>query len=485
MNFMLLAVDLRNTKYLYMVREILSANRKALRINLNSSIYGSIAEIGGGQEVARIFFQAGGASGTIAKTISAYDMSFSDSIYGDSKSGRYVSKERLSQMLDKEYQDLTEILSKKKGDNTCFFAFADTVATLNFKKDNFSHGWIGVKFQLKPKGDPNFVFLHVKLHENENILQQQSLGILGVNLIFACYNHYDRPNIFLQSLLDNLSVDRVEINMVEMTGSELGYVDNRLLSVQLVSNGMTPTTMFDRFGQVQQPADMLYKKNILVLRGSFRPITYIGFDMLKSSFALFKKDKDYDKESTFTFCEMTLNNLMEEGDFDERDFLSRVDILNGMGQNVMISNFREFYKLVDHLSYFKIKNLRIIIGVLTFLNVLEEKYYSSLNGGILEAFGKLFANNMKLYLYPTMDKNSGEILTSKNLLIPDNLKYLYKHLLDNRKILDIPKVKSERLFIRSAEVRQMICDGDEMWLDLVPKYISKIILKEKLFNLKN
>ncbi len=468
-----------------MEREILATNRKALRLNLNPAIYGSIAEIGGGQEVARNFFQAGGASGTVAKTISAYDMSFSDTIYGTNESGRYVSKGRLQQMLDIEYDNVLDILENKRGEDSNFFAFADTVATLNYKKNNDSHGWVGIKFRLTPDSNPNYVLLHVKLLERENLQQQQTLGVLGVNLIFASYNFYDKPNTFLQSLLDNLSIDRLEINMIEMKGEDLNYVDNRLLSVQLVKNGMTHATMFDRNGNVQQPADMLYKKNVLVLRGSFRPITYVGFDMLKASYGLFKKDEDYEKDKTFTFCEITLNNLLEEGSFDERDFLNRVDILNGMGQNVMVTDFREFYKLAEHLSLYRFKNLRIIIGVLTFLNVLDERFYSELKGGILEALGKLFSKNMKLYLYPTIDKKTGKILTSKNINIKDNVKYLYKHLLENRRILDIPNVKKERLHINSADVREMIYNGTPGWEEMVPKYISKIIHSGNIFGKMN
>ncbi len=464
-----------------MERELLTTNRKALNINLNETIYGSFAEIGGGQEVARCFFQAGGASGTVAKTMSAYDMAFSDYVYGCSVSRRYVSKDRLEQMLDYEYKQVTNVLADKRHDGTRFFAFANTVATLNFRKDNESHGWIGMKFQLNAGGSENAVLLHVRLLENDNLSQQLTLGILGVNLIYACFNFHDRPNAFLQSLLDNLSTDRIEINMIEMKGEELNYVDNRLLSVQLVKNGMTTATMFDRHGNVQQPADMLYKKNILVLRGSFRPITFVGFDMLKTSYGLFKKDEDHEKDKTFTFCEMTLNNLLEEGDLDERDFLDRVDLLNGMGQNVMITNFKEFYNLVDHLNHYSIKNLRIIIGVLAFRNVLEPKYYEKLAGGPMEAFGKLFTKNMKLYLYPTKHEDTGAIVTSETIAVPDEVKLLYKHLLEQRKILDIPNANTERLHIRSKEVLDLICKGDPRWETMLPKYISKIIRQKKLF----
>ncbi len=464
-----------------MEREILSTNRKALRINLDPSIYGSFAEIGGGQEVARNFFQAGGASGTVAKTISAYDKKFSDHLYNKNKPGRYVSEGRLGKMLKTEFDELLELLTQDEKENRRFFAFANTVATINYKKDNYSHGWLGIRFQLKPGAEPNQVVMHINLLENDSVLQQQTLGILGVNFIFACFHFHDRPNVFLQSLLDNLDRDRIEITLIRMSGADMDYVDNRLLSVQLVNNGMTNATMFDRNGDVQQPSDMLYKKNVLAFRGSFRPITYVGFDILKTSFGMFKKDKDYEKENTISLCEMTLNNLLEEGRFDERDFLDRADMLIGMGQNVMVSNFREYYKLVSYFSQFKIKNLRVVIGIPTFINVLDKKYYKNLKGGILEAFGKLFTVNMKLYVYPTRDIKTGKLITSQNIPLDKDLEYLYKYLLENRKIIDLEGINTEKLHIKSKEVLAMIKNDEKDWEQLVPVYIEEFIKTNKLF----
>lgn len=464
-----------------MEREILSTNRKALRINLDSTTYGTIAEIGGGQEVARNFFQAGGASGTVAKSISAYDKLFSDRLYNKNRSGRYVSEVRLSKMLRTEYEEVIKILAEHREDKCRFFAFGNTVTTLNYNKDNYSHGWLGMRFQKKSNTDPNEVVLHVNLLENDGLLQQQTLGILGVNLIFACYYLNDRPNVFLKSLLDNLSNDRIEITLVRMIGPDLAYVDNRLLSVQLVSNRMTYATMFDRNGDVQQPSEMLYKKNVMAFRGSFRPITYVGFDMLKTSYSVFKRDEDYEREQTLSLCEITLNNLLEEGELDERDFLDRVDLLNGMGQNVMVSNFREYYKLVSYFSQFKITNLRIVIGIPTFLNVLDRSYYKHLKGGILEAFGKLFVKNMKLYVYPTIDPEIRELITSKNLPLPGDLKYLYRYLIENRKIIDLENVRKEVLPIKSREILKMIKEDKAGWEYKVPVYVEEFIKKNKIF----
>ncbi len=461
--------------------EKLNTNRKALKINLDRRFYGTIAEIGGGQEVAGNFFKAGGASGTIAKTISAYDMAYSDYLYCKGKKERYVSHDRLRKMLDIEYDELLGILKNKREESTCFFVFANTVVTLNYKKSNESRGWLGVKFQIEPDDQPNEVIIHVSLLENDNLLQQNTLGVLGINLIYACFYHYKNPNDFLISLMDNLSRDRIEITMIKMNGPELNYIDNRLLSVQLVKNGMTQATMFDRYGNVFVPSDMVYKKNVLAFRGSFRPITYLGFDMLKSSYALFKKESEYDKNNTIALCEITLNNLLEDGNFHESDFLNRVDILNRMGQNVMISNFREYYKLVSYLSNFKILNLRVIIGMHTFLNVIDQKYYENLKGEILEAFGRLFVKNMKMYIYPSIDEKTNVILTLSNISVPKQIKYLFLHLVENNIIVDIKNVKKE--FIRTYPhiVLNMIRNKQKGWESMVPKYIEDQIKNKNLF----
>ncbi len=468
-------------------REVWDSNRKALFINLDTSIYGSFAEIGGGQEVARCFFRSGGASGTVARTISAYDMAFSDYLYGKSPSGRYVSEERLIQMLDKEYTSLVELLQKDRGVDTRFFAFANTVATLNYKKDNEAHGWLGVRFQLKPGSRPNDVILHVRLLENESLHQQQTLGVLGVNLIYACYYNYQYPNSFLKSLLEDIPDDRVEIDMIRMGGPELGYVDNRLLAVQLVKNRMTTVTMFDRHGNVQQPADMLYKKNIMVLRGSFRPITYVGFDMLKTGFSLFREEVGYDKKKkeTEVLCEMTLDNLMREDAFDERDFLDRVDILCGMGQNVMISHFREFYRLAEWFRRQRTNQVRMVIGALTFKNVINKKYYTHLPGGIMEAFGKLFTENLKVYVYPGREKEQDAVTTSRNLYIDPGIKFLYRHLTENKYVMDIPGCREEVLPWFSHVVLEKINKNDNTWEDMVPRYVSAFIKTKKLFGYRD
>ena len=460
--------------------DVYTTKRKALRINLDLKIFGTLAEIGGGQEVARAFFQAGGASGTIAKSISAYDKTFSDRFYNDNKKGRHVSEDRLRKMLKKEHSELISVLSEKKERDTRFFAFADTVETINFNKTNQGHGWLGVRFQLTPYTEANEVIIHVKLKENDALLQQYTLGTLGVNLIFACFNYYNYPNKFLTSLLDNLDTHRVEIDNVQMTGPELDYIDNRLLSVQLVKNGMTRAIIFDSESCIRQASEMFYKKNILAFRGSFRPITVTGMDILKTSLNLFEKDNSFNKENTVTVCEITLKNLITEGEFDERDFLDRIDLLNGLGLNVLISNYKEYYKLADYFNEFKIIKLRLIMGIPSLKNILDKKYYNDLNGGILEAFGKLFKKTTKLYVYPCKNKES-KIETSETIAVENEISSLYNYLKENRKIIDLENTNEKYLGIYSKSVQNKIAKGDKTWEQDVPEFVAQEIKKKRLY----
>ena len=321
--------------------------QKALKINLDPNIFGTFAEIGAGQEVANHFFKAGASSGTVAKTISAYDMGMSNSFYGETNSKRYVSEERLKKMLTVEYNQLVSSLRSKRPDNTCFFAFANTVSAINYQKTNESHGWVGIKFQLYPGHEQNEIFMHVKMYEKDNILQQRTLGIIGVNLIYAAFYYYNYINSFLRSLMDFTSRDNLEIDMIRMSGPELNYIDNRLLCLQLVKNKMTNAAVFDSNHNVNTPSDIFYKKNIMVLRGSFRPITYVSLDMLNKGFETFKKDNNYSGENTMLFCEISIDNLLKDQEYDEKDFLNRVDLINGLGINVMISDLKHHYEFVS------------------------------------------------------------------------------------------------------------------------------------------
>jgi hypothetical protein len=461
-----------------MQQEIIPTNRKALKINIDSPFYGSFAEIGGGQETARHFFMAGGASGTIAKTISAYDKKFSDLQYNSKQSERYVSEARLNRMLDKEYKEVHKLLSDNKP-GSLFFAFANTMEVLNYSKTNYSHGWMGIRFQLDKGGKENTVIIHVKLLENDSKLQQSTIGVLGVNLIYAAFNFSNNPNDFIRSLTDNLSTDRFKITMMRMSGPDLEYVDNRLLGVQLVKNHLTRAIMFDKNGDVQMPRDMLYKKNVLAFRGNFNPITYVAQDIIRTSKELFEKDEDYKEDNSLFFCEMTLNNLLsEKGEVDERAFLYRINMLNSIGQNVMVTDFGKYYELVGLFSQFKINKLRLLIGVPGLESLFDEKYYTDLMGGILEAFGKLFPKNLKLYIYPTMNKGSDKLLTSKNIKPAANLTGLFNYLNDNGFILDLKSRMKAQLHIKAREVLSMIEDGNPDWEKYVPMKIAEMIKKQ-------
>jgi hypothetical protein len=462
----------------------LTAKQKALRINLNQDIYGTFAEIGAGQEVVRHFFQAGGASGTIAKAMSAYDKDFSDAIYGKELKGRYVCKPRLMNMLRHEYQLITDRLDRKDHPNKKFFAFANTIATINFQKTIQGHGWMGVKFQIEPNKEPNVVILHVRFHENDALLQQKTAGIMGVNLIYGCFQFHEHPNELLKSLYDELHRDQVEIDTIEMYGPDFAAVDNRLLSLQLVKNGMTDAVIFSPDGRNQQAADILYKKNILAIRGSFRPVTKVNIDMIMKGYAMFEKEPKVDPENIQVLFEITLNNLRSEGDIDEKDFLDRADILCSLGQTVLISNYMKYYKLVEYFSRYTSKRMGIIMGTNNLLDVFDEKYYRDLNGGILEAFGILFSRDLKLYLYPWRDHNN-VLLNGSNCPIHPRIRPLFEYLRFNGRIVDIDDYETENLDIYSREVLHMIKEGLLGWEDKVPTYVDTIIKEKRLFGYRS
>ncbi|MDH5366971.1 MAG: TonB-dependent receptor [Cyclobacteriaceae bacterium] len=460
-------------------KRTLSTKERALRINLDQSVYGSFAEIGAGQEVAANFFKAGGASGTIAKTMSAYDMSFSDAIYG--KHGRYVCEPRLIRMLEKEYDLLPERLPNRISD-TRFFAFANTVEALNYEKTNQPHGWIGCRFQLRPDSTPNECVIHVKMNDNDILAQQATIGTIGVNLIFACMYISD-PEEFLNSLVDGISKDRIEIDMFRLDGSDFDHVDNRLMSLKLVKNGMTRATMFSPDGSMLQPSEVLYKKNVLVLRGRYRPVTHVNVDMLLAARRHFIPEPDVDKKNIYVLCELTLTDLSKDGQIDEKDFLQRVDIICSLGQNVLISNYPEYYRLVNHLSRLtKGFKIGIILGVYSLQRIFDEKYYTGLRGGILEAFGKLFGGNVKLYVYPSIKIDGGkELLTLNELDIPEEMKSMLQYLKDNNKLEDINNANLDNLDIISDNVLEMISSGNDDWVRYVPKKVVTAIKENELF----
>ena len=461
-----------------------SIKSKALRINLNENIYGTFSEIGAGQETVRNFFRAGGASGTIAKAMSAYDKDFSDAIYGIEEDKRYVTEARLKKMLSHEINLIEERITRDKHPNKLFFSYANTVATIDFAKQYKGHGWIGIRYQVDPKEDYNEISLHIRFHENDARLQQNTLGILGVNLIYGAYYKYDNPKKLLRYLYDHIDKDQIEIDTINFSGPRFQQVDNRLMSLQLVKNGMTDAVMFAPDGNNILPAKILYKKNILALRGSFRPVTKVNMDMYKRSLELFLKEKKVSEENTEVIFEITLSNLRAEGEIDERDFMDRAELLCSLGQTVMISNFQEYYKVVEYFSRYTKERMGLAMGVNNLVDIFDEQYYRHLSGGILEAFGKLFFKDLKVYLYPFKDPETGELITSDNLKVHPRMKELYKFFKYNGKVVDIANYDPEILSIFSREVLQMITEGKTGWEDMLPERTSAMIKEQHLFGYK-
>lgn len=458
--------------------ERLDTQQKAQQVNFDRSKYGAFAEIGAGQEVARWFFRAGGAAGTISKSMSAYDMAVSDAIYGPAD--RYVSRQRLNKMLEHEYDLMYERLTKQRGASTKFFVFADTVAARSYTRKEDGNGWMGIRFQTEPLAPPNDIIIHVRLLDQDNLLQQEALGVVGVNLIYGAMYLHEHPEKLISTLLDNLSPNRVEVDMIKFSGPVFATVDNRVMSLQLVEQGLTNAAMFNADGEVVNAADMLYKKPILIERGSFRPITKTTLHMLQSAMAQFVQEPQVQGEEVVILFEMTLKNLTDSGVIDHKDFLERVDMLGAVGKTVIISNYAEYHRLASYLFRYTKKLVGVVMGVPTLKELFEEKYYADLEGGILESFGRLFKNDLKLYAYPYKDPTNNCILTANNLRVDPHLGHLYAYLIENQFIVGLRDYHEESLDIFSRDVLAKIRAGDSQWESMVPPQVSRMIKERKL-----
>jgi len=465
------------------VNTVPTTKQKALKINLNKNIYGSFAEIGAGQETVRQFFRAGGASSTIAKSMSAYDKDFSDAIYGIENDKRYVTEKRLRKMLVWETNLIEKRLTRDKHPDKLFFSFANTVATIDFAKKFKGHGWVGIKFQVEPGGDYNEIIIHIRFKENVARLQQETLGILGTNLIYSAFYKFNKPKKLLKYLYDNLDKDQLEIDTINFSGPIFKNVDNRLISLQLVKKGMTDAVMFSPDGKNVLPAKILYKKNILALRGSFRPVTKVNVEMYLNSIKLFLKQKNVDLDNTQVVFEITLSNLKSDGEIDEQDFLDRAKLLCSLGQTVLISNFKEYFKLVEYFSLYTKKKIGLTMGINNLIEIFDPKYYTHLSGGILEAFGKLFFKNVKVFAYPMLNED-GVIINSDNLKVHPRMKELYKFFKYNNKVQDVEDYNEDHLKIFSREVLTLINNGDPKWEEMLPNGVTKLIKDQKLFGYK-
>jgi hypothetical protein len=460
-------------------RPRLSTHQKALKVNLDPLRYGTFAEIGAGQEVARWFFQVGAAAGSISKSISAYDMAVSDAIYGKCK--RYVSRERLQSMLDHEHSLNLERLRGARGDSTAFFAFADTVAARNYQGTNECHGWMGVKFQAHPRDEDSQILLHVRMRDQENGLQQEVLGIVGVNMLYAAFFLHHKPEQMVESLLDNLSTQRVEIDMIEFSGIEFRHVDNRVMSLKLVQMGLSGAAMFGPTGEVLQPSEVLRKRPVLVERGSFRPVTKVNIDMIKSAHERFAAEPEVEGDQIVELMEITMRNLLADGQIDLSDFLARADVLAAAGKTVLISDYFEYYRLAAYLTRYTSEPIALTMGVASLLDLFSEQYYAKLEGGILEAFGRLFTKDLRIYVYPLKDNATGAIQTAENVEINGHLRSLYQYLMERGRIKQLDNFDESVLHIFSRDVLKRIKDNDSSWETMVPPEIADVIRRRHFF----
>jgi hypothetical protein len=452
--------------------------QKALQINLDLRWYGTIAEIGAGQEVARWFFRAGGAAGTVAKSMSAYDMAVSDAVYG--KADRYVSKGRLQAMLDHEFQLNLDRLGDERGDETAFFAFADTVVARSYRGGNECHGWMGVKFQSHPRDEASQIVVHVRMLDAEAALQQEALGVVGVNLLYAAFFVHHEPERLVESLLDRLTTGRIEIDMIELKGIEFRSVDNRLMALKLVQVGLSGAAMFGPDRQVLQPSEVLRKKAILVERGSFRPPTVVNIDMLEAAKAAFAADPAVAQREILTLTELTMANLRAGGDVvDRRDFLARADLLAACGLTVLISDYLAYHRLAAYLAWRTDGRIGIVMGVPSLLDLFDESHYAELPGGILESFGRLFKNDLRLFVYPML--RDDRVLTVDTVTVSDELQPLFDYLARRGSFVGLDDYKPDYLPILSRDVLKRIPSDDPSWESMVPPEVCELIKKRGFF----
>ncbi|MEY3679309.1 MAG: hypothetical protein RI924_1450 [Bacteroidota bacterium] len=425
-----------------MAREILETKRKALKINLDEDIYGTFAEIGAGQEVARNFFTAGAASGTVAKTMSAYDMVFSNSIYGTESSGRYVTKSRLEKMLQHEFELLTERLDGPQYATKTFFAFADTVTTLNFNKSNDPHGWLGIRFQTQPGGPSNDIVFHVRLLDSDASLQQNVLGILGVNLVYAAYFYHQDIQTMIESLVDNLAIGSVEIDMISLSGPAFAGADDRLVNLYLIVKGFSSAAIFNPEGEACQSKDLLYKKDVMILRTKYGQKSTPNFHLFNIAVEQFKRSQQLKDENVMVLIEVLMTNLLDDQQElsaeDLKAFAIRAEELYKTGNYVIVSNYTRNHKLAQFLSRCKPNSVGISTNIANLRNIFNSKNYGeSYTDELLAYVSDLFSKNVKLYAYPYLDKSSNTIVNTQNMPVSSEAKPLFDFLVSNAYITDI------------------------------------------------
>lgn len=453
-----------------------ATQEKAFQINMDKAFYGSFAEIGAGQETANWFFRSSGAAGTVAKTISAYDMTVSDTLYGPVR--RYVSEERLLQMMDYEYTQLINRLGAKRGVESCFFSFCNTVKCKGYRDNGPWSAWIGVRFQLRPEAEPSDFVMHVRLLVPDHDVQMRILGVLGVNLLYALFYKRDHMDEFVTSVGDNLDRSMFEIDFMRFSGNGFGMFDNRLLALQLVRSGLSQATLFCPDGTVAQPADFLYKRPIVLMRGSFLPLCNIHLEMMDAVRAKFTEGLEERQQSRVVdICEVSLSNLLrgEGKEVDLLDFIDRADALAACGKNVMVTNITHFHRLSSLLNQFTKEPIAIALSIGLLNELFKDKWATESPGGILSDMGSLFLNCTKLYVTPWINRRTGEFVTAGTYEAPAKYAHLYKYLLDNANIISVPYFNQKLLFRTPRDIIRMINEGDEAWKEYVPEQAYRMV----------
>ncbi len=462
-----------------------STKNKALRLNLDEKKYGTIVEIGAGQEVARHFFVAGAAAGTIAKTMSAYDMKFSDAIYGVQEDRRYVSKSRVKAMMEQEFALVLDRVGDVRSRASRYFTYAATVAAKSFNRNNECHAWCGVRIQMYPGAEPSNIIVHVRMFDDNAEAQQQALGVLGVNLIYAAYYYFENPKQIIDSLTDNMKANRIEIDSIEFTGPYFEEVDNRAKNIHLIRGWKTRAIMFKPDGSVAVPADMLYKKNVLTIRGSFKPVTKLNVDMIEQGIKSFVKTDGVDTDNTIVIAEISLNDpYSKDINMSEKDIIERVQLLNLLGYNVMVSDYTRYFSLRAYFRQYTQLQIGIVVGMVNMKQIFNEEFYQGLEGGILEGFGKLFPDNTRLFVYPELN-SEGQLNNLDAVTVPENLRFLYQHLLDNGFIKAIESSDAALFKIYSRDVLKQLSRGLGDWQNALPDGVADEIIDKKLFGFRS
>jgi hypothetical protein len=436
-------------------------HQKALQINLDATRYGTFAEIGAGQEVASWFFHVGASSGTVAKSMSAYDMTVSDSIYG--KSGRYVSKERVVAMLDHEYSLLIERLAASRGETTRFFAFADTVSARNYAGTNESHGWMGIRFQHAVKAEPSQLIIHVNMNDSENKRQQDALGILGVNFTHGAFYLHESIQDLLAGLLDSLGPARIEVDYIEASGPCFAGLDHRTLTIMLLRQGLASAILFDSKQTPLPPTEFFHKKPILLERGSFRALHHVYPNLVSTCKEQLREIGGKDEREAAYVLEMTLNNILRAKQSDDNEVLTVVSQLCDRGHNVLVSNYSEFFHLTQYLRRFSQSPIGFVVSAALLPLLLEDDRYALLKGGVLEASARLFQQQVYLLVYPVessllssylsmikfdisqLSFPSTGLVKASSLSMKNVNEYLHRYLVESGIVRDVPVEESKEV----------------------------------------